>query len=412
MVRALRERAVLPGSYLSGHVPQPSCGSTVAADNVVSVREVDLDAPPLAGRRVLHLVPDLLGSPGGIARHGQAVCRALSDLGCSISIIALNDARSTQQAMDELPSEVRYIACAGSRVMFVRQALEAVRERPELVLVEHANFSALGWFVAYLARAPLVVFAHGIETWSPLSTTRQLAFRRADRILAVSRLTMERAAASNRVSLRKVRVLHNCLNLVFDRPQLPVTTDAGLSLLTVSRLSATEGYKGHDRVIRCLPALLQEFPSLGYDVVGDGDRRSALELLAAELGVAHAVRFHGKVSEEALHEYYERASVFVMPSQAEGFGYVFVEAMAHRKPVVAGDRDAAVEVVRDGETGFLVDPEDEQALTDRLARLLRDAELRERMGAAGLSAVRTEFSFETFRRALGGHMSDVLVRDE
>jgi glycosyltransferase involved in cell wall biosynthesis len=100
-----------------------------------------------------------------------------------------------------------------------------------------------------------------------------------------------------------------------------------------------------------------------------------------------------------------------MPSRGEGFGFAFLEAMVHRKPVIAGIHDAAVEVVRHGETGLLVNPTDSSELTSALVRLLGDSSLRLHMGRHGAEVVAREFSFDTFRDRLYGHLLDVLGRE-
>jgi phosphatidyl-myo-inositol dimannoside synthase len=336
------------------------------------------------------------------------VCQALDDLGTSLSIVALNDPQAGHREAPAAFPHASYQACGRRRSKFVLKALGALRERPDIVLVEHPNHSALGWLLARLSRAPLVIVAHGIEIWRPLAITRRWAFRRADRVLCVSGVTAARATRSNQLDSAKSRVLHNCLDPEHAVGPILSQPSSSPSLLTVSRLSGAEGYKGHQHVIRSLPLLLKDYPDLVYDVVGDGDRRPELESLAVEQGVAHAVRFHGLVSEEALSRHYAEADIFVMPSRSEGFGYVFIEAMAHGKPVVAGNQDAAVEVVRDGETGYLIDPNSVCELTDRLKRLLRDADLRKRMGSRGAEVVKADFGFDTFGSNLAVYLAEVL----
>jgi phosphatidylinositol alpha-1,6-mannosyltransferase len=155
--------------------------------------------------------------------------------------------------------------------------------------------------------------------------------------------------------------------------------------------------------------LLGRFPDLIFDVVGDGDARPDLEALAREQGVAHAVRFHGTVSEEELTRLYENAGIYVMPSSGEGFGLVFVEAMAHGLPVVAGAEDAAREVVVDKETGYLVPSGSDDALVEAIASLLGDDDLRRRMGRAGRARVEDVFSFPVFRDALVAELAEVVT---
>lgn len=128
-------------------------------------------------------------------------------------------------------------------------------------------------------------------------------------------------------------------------------------ILTVARLSAEEAYKGHDRVIRCLPALSAEFDNLVYVIAGVGDQQSTLKALADSLGVNHFVQFLGNVARDELPSLYREADVFVMPSTGEGFGIVFLESLACGTPVIAGDSDGARDPLQDGALGILSNDE-------------------------------------------------------
>jgi glycosyltransferase involved in cell wall biosynthesis len=134
--------------------------------------------------------------------------------------------------------------------------------------------------------------------------------------------------------------------------------------------------------------------------VGDGSDRQRLVDLARGLNVDAYVHFLGRVSDEELKAAYARCSVFVLPSACEGFGLVFVEAMAYGKPVVAARAGATPEVVQDGETGILIDFGDVGQLTAALAKLLSEPESRQRMGAAGLAIVRQKYSYESLKSNL------------
>jgi phosphatidyl-myo-inositol dimannoside synthase len=362
----------------------------------------------LTSRSILFLVPNLLGSPGGITRHGRMVCQALAGGNVRLAIVALHDPAEARGDGLGTFAMLDYHGCNSRRSMFIWQALLASRRRPSLVLVEHPNFSPLGWFCARLTRAHLAVFGHGVDIWNPLPRLRRWALQRADRVICVSRLTARRAMSFNQLPSSKVSVLYNCLDPALHLHATPTWGNERQSLLTVARLSTSEGYKGHDLVIRALPALLGRFPNLIYDVVGDGDGRPALEQLATSMGVRHAVRFHGIVSEDELSSYYADTCLFVMPSQGEGFGFTFLEAMAHGKPVIAGNGDAASEIIRHGETGLLVDPSDLRALTNAITQLLADPRTRHTMGARGAALVAQEFSFDSFQSRLHSLLDEVL----
>jgi len=164
-------------------------------------------------------------------------------------------------------------------------------------------------------------------------------------------------------------------------------------LLTVARLSTVDGhYKGIDKVINVLPRVIERVGDVQYVVAGDGDERPRLEALARSTGVSDHVRFLGRISDADLFAQYRDCDVFVMPSSGEGFGIVFLEAMAFGKPVIGGDHGGTPDVVRDGVNGYLVKHDDEDALATRIIQLLGDENLCASMGAAGLSLVNEEFT--------------------
>jgi glycosyltransferase involved in cell wall biosynthesis len=143
-------------------------------------------------------------------------------------------------------------------------------------------------------------------------------------------------------------------------------------ILTVGRLAPGEAYKGHDAVIRVLPAVLQSRPRAKYLVVGEGGDRSRLEGIARQAGLGSRVVFAGHVASSELPDHYRLAEVFAMPSAGEGFGISYLEALGCGCRVVAGSGDGAAEALCGGTLGALVDPGDRAglggALTDGLAR--------------------------------------------
>jgi glycosyltransferase involved in cell wall biosynthesis len=144
-------------------------------------------------------------------------------------------------------------------------------------------------------------------------------------------------------------------------------------MLTLARLSAAEQYKGLDEVIELMPALLILKPNLKYMIVGDGDDRCRLEAKAQSLGLGDKVVFTGMVSEADKADFFRLADAFVMPGTGEGFGFVFLEAMACGIPVVGSLKDGSREALRDGMLGELVDPGDplsiQQGILNALERV-------------------------------------------
>ncbi|MGH9563694.1 MAG: glycosyltransferase, partial [Terracidiphilus sp.] len=168
-------------------------------------------------------------------------------------------------------------------------------------------------------------------------------------------------------------------------------------LMTVARLTPR---KGHATVLRALARILRQVPDAVYVIAGTGVERQRLESLAGELGIAHAVRFAGYVPEEDLAAFYNLCDVFVMMNQetdgdVEGFGMVFLEASAAGKAVIGGLSGGTGDSVKQGETGFLIDPNNIEGLGESLLSLLLNSELRKKLGAAGLARARAEFDWNS-----------------
>ena len=170
-------------------------------------------------------------------------------------------------------------------------------------------------------------------------------------------------------------------------------------------MSRLDWHKGIDTLIKALPAVRAAVPGARYAVAGVGTARSHFERLVASCGVGDAVRFLGFVPDDELPALYNAVDLYVGVSRrfdlmAEGFGIALVEASASGLPVVGGRSGGVPDAVRDGETGLLVDPDDPGAVAHAITRLLGDAELRRRMGAAGRRAVETYYNWDRVARDL------------
>jgi phosphatidyl-myo-inositol dimannoside synthase len=358
--------------------------------------------------RVLYLTPDLFGPPSGIARYCRMVCRALVANDLATHVVSLMDKPSAQIEAHHAFPLIDYQACQGSRIKFIGRALLlAACYRPTLVLIGHPNFAPMGWALRWLSGARIVSFVYGVDVWSSLPALTRRALQQSDRVIAISQFTAKKATQVNGVTSDKIQVLYNCLDPQFEQVTPRQASADNLSMLTVARIGQAEHFKGHDMVIRALPRLLTQFPSLVYDVVGDGPGRVQLEEMARQMGISHAVRFHGVVSEVELKRYYANATLFIMPSAHEGFGFVFVEAMSQGVPAIGGNQDATPEVIANEETGFLVDPASIDEIAEAATRILANGELRQRMGQAAIEHVTRQFSFGAFERKLSAHLSNL-----
>jgi glycosyltransferase involved in cell wall biosynthesis len=146
--------------------------------------------------------------------------------------------------------------------------------------------------------------------------------------------------------------------------------DGARVIMTLARLPEKERYKGVDEVLKCMPALLRDIPNLKYLVAGEGDDRPRLMQKAQSMGLAEHVVFTGMIAEADKADYFRLADAFVMPGRGEGFGFVFLEALACGVPVVGSQLDGSREALRDGTLGELADPTDLESIRVCILRAL------------------------------------------
>jgi phosphatidylinositol alpha-1,6-mannosyltransferase len=358
-----------------------------------------------ARRIVLGVFTQLLG-PGGIPYAGRQAAAVLAEWSCQMGfecrILSLNDSAGPH-----------HLEFAG--ISFIIEGFERRKSRlawtvwsasPRLGLayLGHCGLAPLGLPLKIHSNTHYVVASYGIEAWQQLERIPRLALRGASAVTAISRFTADKIVEVNSIRNDQVSLIPLGLDPAFELhsrrngtvPRLP----EGKIILTVARLAASERYKGIDDVIRALPSLAREFPDLHYLVVGEGDDRPRLERLATELAVSDRVLFLGACSDAEVAFYHQACDVYVMPSRGEGFGLVYLEAMACGKPVVAAREGAAPEVVADGETGLLVDYGDVSGLAISITRLLGNPDLGRRMGEAGRQRFHGHYTFRHFQDRL------------
>lgn len=338
---------------------------------------------------------------GGIQRFNRNLLQSWSDLGFEVDTVALSD--SAPPPMQWSSSRVYCARGDKARWLATLARLIASRRYDQYVCGHIHLAPALVSMLTLRGVSPdrCTLILHGIEVWGRLKGLKRLAAERFGQVLAVSRYTAESFLEQIRAQRREhVHVFPNTINAELRSHTLsgPESVNSPISLLSVGRLARTERDKGILDVLAALAGLPEQLP-VRYVIVGDGDDRSFIESRARELALADRVVFRGALSDADLWSAYEQADVFVLPSAKEGFGIVFLEAMHFGLPVIAAREKGALDVVREGENGFLVEFGDVPALRQRLIDLSSDPRLRTRLGAAGRALVAPggEFSFEAFR---------------
>lgn len=369
-------------------------------------------------RRVLiGLFPEL-DAPGGVQRAGKHVASVMTEFaasrGMECRILSLNEGPELKR-LKVAEREIVFTGSERAKGRFLMTAIRTAR-RPvskgkskiKLVVAGHPNLAPVVRAMRFAApRVKSIICTHGVEVWEPLTRLRRMALRSANLVLAPSKYTAEQVAAVQGVAPEKIRVLPWALDPQFEAlaPQAakslaPANFPEGRVVLTVGRWRADERYKGMDTLITALPRLLPRFPELQLAAVGDGDDRAWLEDLAEETGVERHVHFLSGLSYAELAACYAHCEMFALPSKGEGFGLVYLEAMACGKPVIGGAHGGAPEVIDDGKTGYLVPHGDAAQLATALETLLADPALEQEMGRRGKQRVENEFRFNVFAKSL------------
>lgn len=275
-----------------------------------------------------------------------------------------------------------------------RSAVRARRVmQPDIV---HAHWwfpsGLVGTWLSKLSHTPLVTTLHGTD----VRLARSISMSRP-----AFRHVLQNSAAVTAVSRW---LAHEAQSLVSAPPAvvapMPVGTDLFTpggerkpdALLFVGRLKKQ---KGLDLLLRAL-VLLPNAVSL--DVVGEGEEREPLQLLARELGISSRVRWHGTQAQQALVDFYRSAAAAVMPSADEGLGLVAVEAMLCETPVVAFESGGIPDVVQHDRTGILVRERSVEALASAIDSMLQRPDRGRELGAAGRMHALGTFAPESVAR--------------
>lgn len=339
---------------------------------------------------------------GGIQYVNRLLLRALLEMAhatpSAIEVFSYSDSEETFRLDFPTGGAALHAFDRSRTVMAAGLARRLASIQPHLVLFTHVRLLRLARLVRLLAPgARVAVLSHGVEVWEPLPRSLRREMIAADAVVAPSEFTRRKLIEVNGIPAEKTSVVAHGLDPDFTEvsPAGDGPRDANL-VLAVARLNRADLYKGIEVAIAAMPRVVSRCPQARLLIAGDGDDRARLEKMAEELNVSGCVDFLGEVSGARLRDLYQRAAVFVMPSQKEGFGIVFLEAMHHGVPVVAARAGATEEVVLDGVTGILVPPNDPVALGSAVSGLLLLADERNAMGAAARCRVAEGFLFADF----------------
>ncbi|RMF69750.1 MAG: glycosyltransferase [Calditrichaeota bacterium] len=274
------------------------------------------------------------------------------------------------------------------------------REKIDVVMTTLFYADVVGALASAISPNKAVFSWETISAPEWLLRRRLLAYRFAmrfcDKVISVSRATARWLVEKRGLREEKVTVIPYGVNLQLFLPErnLELRKQLGLpeTSLVVGTVARLHPQKGHRYLIEAAGTIVARFPQARFVFVGDGDLRAELEAQVRARNLGENVLFLGFRSD--VKDLLRTFDVFVLPSLYEGLPNVVLEAMATALPVVATSVDGTIELVQDGETGFLVPPEDPNALADKIGLLLSDEALRNEMGRKGRARVEREYSLE------------------
>jgi sugar transferase (PEP-CTERM/EpsH1 system associated) len=341
---------------------------------------------------------------GGLEKLTIDLASRLNDIGCNSIICCLESGGELAETAKN--KGVKIISCDKRHGIDVSAIWKLYRilKKNRIEAVHTHNMAPLiyGTISARLAGIPVVINTrHGPDDKAKNRSVYRLIWSMNDSIIAVSEDVKRQLLSNNQIGDDRIKVIHNGIDL--DKCIKNTDIKAKRRSLGINNESLVIGATSRLCEKKDQMTLLNAFSLVEKKVnnailvfVGDGPLRVSLEQHSIRLGMRNKVLFLGFMEDvETIVQVFD---VFALSSLAEGVSLCILEAMAAGKPVVATKIGGNPEVVVDGETGILVPPKDASVMADAIIKLLNDAELRERMGAAGRRRVEEKFSLDRMVR--------------
>jgi glycosyltransferase involved in cell wall biosynthesis len=363
-------------------------------------------------------LPNIFEFKGGIQVYSAFLLEALNDLNQDITydVFLKHDTKSTFK----VPDQTRFHFAGAYPLpwrtgIFTSQILAAgLFQRPKLVITTHINFTPAAYLLKQLMGIPYWAVAHGVDAWNIQQPIVRRALHHADRILPVSGYTRDRLLAEQNLNSSRLSILPNTFDhhrwQIAPKPQYLLEryqiSPQQPTILTVARLDRSERYKGYDQILKALPKIRAHIPDIHYILVGKGSDRPRIEQLITDLNLHDYVTLAGFIPDAELCDHYNLCDVFAMPSKGEGFGIVYLEALACGKPTLGGNQDGAIDALCHGKLGALVNPDDVDEIAQTLIQILQGNYPNPLLyqPAALRQQVIQIYGFETFKQTLSGYL--------
>ena len=281
-------------------------------------------------------------------------------------------------------------------IIFIRLCWELKKIKPEIIqgILFQANLFAklTGW----LCTVPYIFCAlHTFESGRIKKIIEKLSSRIADAYIVVSSALKEFCVKNFSIPRQKIWVIRNGvnLNLTLSSPEeLRKSLRLKENNMVIGTIARLHREKGIDLLIRAFQALAKEFPELRLVIVGDGEERENLEALSKNLRLEDKIIFTG--FQETPERYLEVFEIFALPSRIEAMPITVLQAMSLGRAIVATKVGGIPELIEDNQEGLLVEAEDQFLLTRAISRLVKDQNLRKKLGEKAKARAIKEFGLE------------------
>ncbi|MEM7106553.1 MAG: glycosyltransferase family 4 protein [Bacteroidota bacterium] len=336
---------------------------------------------------------------GGGEEWHFSMAKALHADGYSVLVVADPEGLLYQKCM---LVGIRVAGCQVSNLSFldplkISNVAEIFREQAvdSLIINSSAGLKLAG-LVGKLLSVRNIIYRRGLAAPVKNSILNRYLFKKViDKIIVNSEATKEKLLENNArlIDSNKITTIYNGLDINdFDEQPTSFKYEAKKDQIILGNMGRMVEQKNQVVLIDLALALKKEGIDFKILIAGSGPLEAELKTLAEDKRVTDNIEFCGFVSDRK--GFMDVIDIFVLPSLWEGFGYVLIEAMAASKPVVAFSFSSNPEVIEDGNTGLLSQPDDNHHLSQKIIQLIKDPDLRKNMGKAGRERVESEFTFD------------------
>lgn len=372
---------------------------------------------------ISHMYPSTFNKVYGIFVHQQV--KALVEQGCEVKVISpvpwapfpLNKISSKWERYSQIPMKTttdgievyypRYIEFPKG-ILFhksgefmgngIKSIVEEVHKEFKFEII-HSHVALPDGYASSIINekynVPHIVTIHGQDLQNTIYRNQKCkdalfkTLNKVDRVITVSEKLRQVVKGEN--FYNKIEVVNNGIDNKYICEHATHINSGSMEILSVSNLKEPKGIQYN---LRAIANLIFKYPNIKYNIIGDGDYREQLEKIVDELGLKNNVKFFGKMEYDVVIEAMRKCDIFSLPSYKEGFGMVYIEAMAQGKPVIGIKGEGITDVIDNGINGFLVEGKNVDELTKVLEYLISNEAKRKEIGHNARNEVINNYTWD------------------